>query len=137
MEKFVEKALENHKRGFNCAQAVACAYCDEVGMDENIIFKMAEGFGAGMGGLQCTCGALSGAIMLAGLKQSSGDVNNPTTKASTYKLSKEMVEEFREKNTSVVCRDLKGLDTKVVLRSCDGCIEDAARIAYNVLFREE
>lgn len=135
MEKFVEKALENHKRGFNCAQAVACAYCDEVGMDENIIFKMAEGFGAGMGGLQCTCGALSGAIMLAGLKQSSGDVNNPTTKASTYKLSKEMVEEFREKNTSVVCRDLKGLDTKVVLRSCDGCIEDAARIAYNVLFK--
>lgn len=135
MEEFVEKALEYHKKGFNCAQAVACAYSEEVGMDENIIFKMAEGFGAGMGGLQCTCGALSGAIMLAGLKQSSGDVNNPTTKGSTYKLSKQMVEEFREKNTSVICRDLKGLDTNVVLRSCDGCIEDAARIAYNVLFK--
>lgn len=135
MEKFVEKALENHKRGFNCAQAVACAYSNIVGVDENLIFKMAEGFGAGMGGFQCTCGALSGAIMLAGLKESSGDINNPSTKASTYKLSKEMVEEFREKNTSVVCRDLKGLDTKVVLRSCDGCIEDATRIAYNVLFK--
>ena len=81
------------------------------------------------------CGALSGAIMLAGLKESSGDVNNPTTKASTYKLSKEIVEEFREKNTSVICRELKGVDTNVVLRSCDGCIEDAARIAYNVLFK--
>ncbi|MCI7442072.1 MAG: C-GCAxxG-C-C family protein, partial [Clostridium sp.] len=43
--------------------------------------------------------------------------------------------EFREKNTSVICRELKGVDTNVVLRSCDGCIEDAARIAYNVLFK--
>ena len=127
--------MENHKKGFNCAQAVACAYSEEVGMDENTIFKMAEGFGAGMGGMQCTCGALSGAIMLAGLKESSGDINNPTTKAGTYKLAKEMVEEFREKNTSVICKELKGIDTKVVLRSCDGCIEDAARIAYNVLFK--
>ena len=123
-EKFIEKALENHMKGFNCAQAVACAYSEVVGMDENTIFRM-----------QCTCGALSGAIMLAGLKESSGDVNNPTTKASTYKLSKEIVEEFREKNTSVICRELKGVDTNVVLRSCDGCIEDAARIAYNVLFK--
>lgn len=134
-EKFIEKALENHMKGFNCAQAVACAYSEVVGMDENTIFKMAEGFGLGMGGMQCTCGALSGAIMLAGLKESSGDINNPTTKASTYKLSKEIVEEFREKNTSVICRELKGVDTNVVLRSCDGCIEDAARIAYNVLFK--
>ncbi len=134
-EKFIEKALENHMKGFNCAQAVACAYSEVVGMDENTIFKMAEGFGLGMGGMQCTCGALSGAIMLAGLKESSGDINNPTTKASTYKLSKEIVEEFREKNTSAICRELKGVDTNVVLRSCDGCIEDAARIAYNVLFK--
>ena len=134
-EKFIEKALENHMKGFNCAQAVACAYSEVVGMDENTIFKMAEGFGLGMGGMQCTCGALSGAIMLAGLKERSGDVNSPTTKASTYKLSKEIVEEFREKNTSVICRELKGVDTNFVLRSCNGCIEDAARIAYNVLFK--
>lgn len=136
MEKHVKKALENHEKGYNCAQAVACAYSKELGMDENLVFKLAEGFGAGMGGLQCTCGALSGAIMLAGLKESSGDINNPTTKGKTYKLSKEMVEEFREKNTSVICRDLKGLDTKVVLRSCDGCIEDATKIAHRVLFQK-
>ena len=33
----VRKALENHKKGYNCAQAVACTYCDVVGMDEKTI----------------------------------------------------------------------------------------------------
>lgn len=135
MEERIEKALENHSKGYNCAQAVACAFCDLVSMDENTLFKITEGFGAGMGGMQCTCGAISGAIALAGLKESSGDTANPTTKGKTYKLSKEIVEEFREKNSSVICRELKGIDTNKVLRSCDGCIEDAAKIAYKVLFK--
>ncbi|MGN9136274.1 C-GCAxxG-C-C family protein [Clostridium sp. HCP1S3_B4] len=135
MEERIEKALENHSKGYNCAQAVACAFCDLVSMDENTLFKITEGFGAGMGGMQCTCGAISGAIALAGLKESSGDTDNPTTKGKTYKLSKEIVEEFREKNSSVICRELKGIDTNKVLRSCDGCIEDAAKIAYKVLFK--
>ena len=40
-----------------------------------------------------------------------------------------MTEAFRTKNQSVICRELKGVDTGTVLRSCDGCIEDAVRIA--------
>ena len=135
MEERIEKALENHSKGYNCAQAVACAFCDLVSMDEKTLFKITEGFGAGMGGMQCTCGAISGAIALVGLKESSGDTDNPTTKGKTYKLSKEIVEEFREKNSSVICRELKGIDTNKMLRSCDGCIEDAAKIAYKVLFK--
>ena len=49
MEERIEKALENHSKGYNCAQAVACAFCDLVSMDENTLFKITEGFGAGMG----------------------------------------------------------------------------------------
>lgn len=46
MESRVEKTIELHRKGYNCAQAVACAYCDLVGVDEETMFKMAEGFGA-------------------------------------------------------------------------------------------
>ena len=106
MEERVKRALDNHSKGYNCAQAVACAFSDVVSVDEDTLFKITEGFGAGLGGMQCTCGAVSGAIVLAGLKTSSGDTNNPTTKGKTYKLSKEIVEEFREKNSSVICREL-------------------------------
>lgn len=133
MSNRVEKALENHKNGMNCCQAVVCAFADEVGVDENMLFKASEGFGAGMGGMECTCGAVSGAVMVAGMTSSSGDVERPVTKGATYKLSKQIVSDFEEKNGSVICKELKGLKTQKVLRSCPGCIEDAARITEQVL----
>ena len=136
MESRIQKTLENHKKGYNCAQAVACAYCDLVGVDEATMFKAAEAFGAGMGGMTTTCGAVSGAVLLAGFKNSDGEFQNPKTKKGSYALSKEIVAAFREKNTTVICRELKGVETKKVLCSCDGCIEDAAAIAEQVLFGE-
>lgn len=132
MSDRVEKALELHKKGYNCAQAVACAYCDLFNMDEQTAFKAAEGYGAGMGGMQATCGAVSGAVMLAGLKNSSGDVSD-RTKGSTYKISRKIVADFEQKNGSTLCKELKGIETKKVLRSCDGCIEDASRLVEQIL----
>lgn len=132
MSDQVARALENHKKGMNCCQAVACAFSQEVGVDEQILFKAGEGFGAGMGGMECTCGAVSGAVLLAGMKNSSGDAASPT-KGKTYQLSKAIVRDFEEKNGSVICKELKGVETKKVLRSCDGCIEDAVRIVQKVL----
>lgn len=133
MSSRVEKALENHKKGYNCCQAVACAYADLAGADENLIFAAGEGFGAGMGGMQCTCGAVSGACMAAGLLNSSRDTEKPVTKGNTYRLTKAISRAFQEKSGSVVCKDLKGIETKKVLRSCDGCIEDAAEILETVM----
>ena len=66
-----QRAQELHGKGYNCAQSVACAYCDLVGLDEQTAYKMAEGFGLGMGVMDM-CGALSGAFMLAGVKGSAG-----------------------------------------------------------------
>lgn len=129
----IQKALENHKKGMNCCQAVACAFADALDADENLVFAMGEGFGAGMGGMECTCGAVSGAVLLAGLKNSSRDAGNPVTKGKTYQLSKEIVKEFRKKNGSVICKDLKGVGTGKILRSCDGCIEDAAGLVQQFL----
>ena len=63
-------------------------------------------------------------------------LENPRTKGGSYRLSKQIVEEFQKKNTTVVCKELKGVETKQALRSCDGCIEDAAAIAERILFAE-
>ena len=128
----VEKALERHSRGYNCCQAVACSFADTLGYSEDEVFRMGEGFGAGMGGMQCTCGAVSGAVMAAGMKNSSGK-DQPGSKGQTYKLSGALAEKFREKNGSVICCELKGLTGGQVLRSCNGCIEDAVRLAEEVL----
>ncbi len=133
MSSRVENALENHGKGYNCCQAVACAYADLAGVDENLIFAAGEGFGAGMGGMQCTCGAVSGACMVAGLLKSSRNTEEPVTKGGTYRITKEIAQAFKDKNGSVICKDLKGIETKKVLRSCDGCIEDAAKILEQVM----
>ena len=128
-----ELAINLHDKKYNCAQAVACAFAEEVGVDMQTLFKACEGFGLGMGGMNGTCGAISGAVMLAGFKNSDGDIDNPGTKASTYQLSKAILEKFEEKNNATRCRDLKGVDTGNVLRSCPGCIEDAVEIVQEVL----
>lgn len=137
MESRVEKATERHQKGYNCAQAVACTYCDLVGMDEETMFKVTEGMGAGMGNMEGTCGAVSGAVALAGMLQSCGNLDAPSSKGATYKLSRAILNEFKAENGSVICKDLKGVETGKVLRSCPDCIKDAARLAEKVLFVEK
>ncbi len=127
-----ELAVDLHHKKFNCAQAVACAFANVMGYDPNTVFKMAEAFGGGMG-TQGTCGAVSGMAMVIGMKESDGDLDNPSTKAQSYKLMREATQMFLAKNKSVICREIKGMDGGPVLRSCDGCIEDAAAILDELL----
>lgn len=129
----IELAIKNHENGYNCAQAVACAFSDVVAVDETLLFQMTEGMGLGMGCLSGTCGAVNGAVAILGLHNSTGNLESPDSKADTYKLSKELVRTFEEKNHSIVCKDLKGIETKEVLRSCPGCVADAAEILQNIL----
>ena len=79
MTERAKLAQDFHNQGYNCAQAVVCAYCDLVGLDRETAYKMAEGFGFGMGCMEM-CGALSGAFMLAGMKNSAGLDQPGTTK---------------------------------------------------------
>lgn len=137
METRIEETIKKHDKGYNCAQAVACTYCDYVGVEEEVMFKMTEALGLGMGGMEGTCGAVTGACVLAGMKRSSGNLEKPNTKAESYKLSREIVKAFQEKNKSVVCKELKGVETGIVLRPCADCIKDAAEIVEQVLFADK
>lgn len=130
--KYVLNARALRAKGYNCAQAVACAFIDEVPVDEKTLFAIMEGFGGGMGGKDATCGAVSGAVAIASLLSSKGDVASGT-KAATYALASSMVSSFLEQNQSLVCKTLLGKENGVVLRDCELCIEDAVRLAESVL----
>lgn len=127
-----ELAVELHQKRFNCAQAVACAFSDVTEYDRAAIFKMSEAFGGGMGA-QNTCGAVSAMAMVIGMKASDGNMDQPATKAQCYRLMKKATQMFEEKNKSTICREIKGLTGGPVLRSCDGCIEDAVSILEELL----
>ncbi|MDD7219702.1 MAG: C-GCAxxG-C-C family protein [Clostridia bacterium] len=137
MKSRIEETMKRHDKGYNCAQSVACTYCDLAGIDEETMFRLTEGLGAGMGNMEGTCGAVSGACVLAGMKRSSGNLTKPDSKGSTYGLSKEILNEFKSQNGSVICKELKGINTGKALRSCADCIKDAAEITEKVVFDGE
>lgn len=129
-----QRAIELHGQGCNCAQSVALALSDLIGMDEDDLFRVMEGFGGGMGGFSETCGAISGGVAVIGLKTSAG-VDVKKSKGATYKVARRLARSFREANGSTLCSDLKGLTTadRTPLRSCDGCIEDAVELTCRLL----
>lgn len=110
---------------------------DLVGLDEVTMFKLTDGMGGGMGGMEGTCGAVTGACLVASMKASSGNLEKPDSKAATYKLSREITRQFKEQNGSVTCKEIKGVETGKVLRVCRDCIRDAAALVEKIVFSED
>ena len=128
MSERINLADELHRKGYSCSQSVAVACADLVDVPKEFLFKAAEGFGAGMGTGDGVCGALTGGLLIAGLKNSTGNLDNPKSKAATMKISREMLTSFREKCGSIICRELKGVDTGKMLCSCPDCIKHSVEI---------
>ena len=126
-------AMEYHNRGFNCAQAVALPFCEEMGLDAATVKRATEGFGAGMGGRTQTCGALSGAVFTAGML--CADPENPASKTDTYKLCAKMSEQFVTACGSGVCAVIKGLTGGEMLCSCNACIACGVKLVEEIIQR--
>lgn len=120
-----ELATKKQSEGYNCAQAVLCAFCDVLNMSEDELFRISEAFGGGMGGTQGICGAVSSMVALAGLLTSKGIAALPATaKKQSYEAASALMAEFERKNKTLLCARIKGEG----LRSCAGCVEDAVNI---------
>ena len=97
--------------GFNCSQAVLSVFSERFGLDEKTTLRLACGFGAGMGRLQKTCGAVTGAYMVLGLQY--GSFNPDAIAAArelTYETVREFSKEFEKRNGSTVCMDIMDVD---------------------------
>jgi C_GCAxxG_C_C family probable redox protein len=104
-----EQAVERFRKGFNCSQAVLSSYSEQFGLDCEKAFKVATGFGGGMR-MGSTCGAVSGAFMVLGLKYGNTTAEDKEGKANTYKKVEEYIKRFKVRNDSVMCRELLGCD---------------------------
>ncbi len=100
------KARELFLKGYNCSQSVLGAFCEDLGLDLKTAMLISSSFGGGMGGLRETCGALSGAFMVIGLKHGYFTTDNPTDKAELYKKVRLAAEAFKEKYNTILCREL-------------------------------
>ncbi len=140
----VEKAVANFAAGFNCCQSVLAAYSEQFGLSEEYACKVAAGFGGGMRMAE-TCGALTGAFMVIGLKYGATDAADQDTKKKTNKIIKDMTKRFRQRNRFVKCKELlkanistpEGMkiatEKKLIKKMCPKMIRDAAELLEEIL----
>ncbi|MVX65353.1 C-GCAxxG-C-C family protein [Clostridium chromiireducens] len=150
MDNIRERAMELFKQGYNCSQSVFGVFCEECGIDLETALKLSSSFGGGMARLREVCGAVSGMFMVAGMKYGYSDPKDSLSKTEHYKRIQELAEQFKEKNNSIVCRDLLGLsaqkesyipeertDEYYKKRPCAEIVGDAAEIIYEYIKSHE
>lgn len=99
-------AKELFLSGYNCAQAVVIAYKDELGMDEEVLARLASSFGGGIAQLREVCGSVSGGALVLGLLKGYSEAGDLAAKRAHYKLVQSYAAKFREAAGSIVCREL-------------------------------
>lgn len=138
-----KQAITLFREGHSCSQAILCTYASRFGLENDIAYKIASGFGGGIGRTGKTCGTVSAAIMLIGLSQTGDD------KEHIYKLSQDFIDCFISKNASIECNELLGHDIRLVeerkiikeknLRDkvCVKAVFTASKILEEMLFPEK
>ena len=101
-----ERAAELFMEGYNCAQAVAVAFCDTVGLTADRAARMASSFGGGMGRMREVCGAVSGMLLIAGLLYGYETPGDDVSKKTHYARVQALAGRFREQAGSIVCREI-------------------------------
>ncbi|WP_413854347.1 C-GCAxxG-C-C family protein [Candidatus Ruminimicrobium bovinum] len=104
-----ENAVNLFKQGYNCCQAVFCAFCQDFGINLETGLKLASSFGGGMGGMREVCGAVSAMFMVLGLKYGYSVSDDVTLKKQHYNLIREAAKKFSEENGSIICKELLGI----------------------------
>ena len=145
MHTKADKAEALFVTGLSCAQSVAAAFCEDYGVDIATGLKIACGLGGGCG-LGELCGAISGGILIVGLKHGQFDLTDDKSKVNCRERRDEFLNSFINKHKATTCRDLLGFDIlteegekkyKNLLsdRAASPCVKfvmDAARMLENL-----
>jgi C_GCAxxG_C_C family probable redox protein len=135
-----ERAVALFKEGFNCSQAVLAAYGEQFELKQELALRVAGAFGGGMGRMGETCGAVTGAIMVLGMKFGSATAGDLKARENAYAVVREFVHRFKGRNVSVLCRDLLDCDIStpegikrakeegLIKKTCPKLVRDAAEI---------
>ena len=110
MNQTEENAISLFTSGLNCAQAVLTAYSEKLNIDKNLAINISCGFGGGMGRLQETCGAITGAFMVFSIYNGKKYVENSVKKIMSYSMIQDFNSKFLEIHGTSICRELLNCD---------------------------
>ena len=145
---YSDKAAENFRLGYNCAQSVFMTFAEEFGIDKETALKLSSSFGGGMGRLREVCGAVSSIFAIAGLKYGYTCNNNDEIKAEHYERIQNLANIFKQKYNTIICRELlelpEGADSPTPskrteeyyqTRPCEAFVRYAAKIIENEILK--
>jgi C_GCAxxG_C_C family probable redox protein len=140
-----DEAVALFQQGFSCSQAVLAVFAEDFGLDRDLAFRISQGFGAGIAYTDDICGAVSGAIMVIGLRYGRIKADDIAAKEKTYAVVTEFLREFEKRNGSVTCTGLLGSNLsdpqqvtevkkrKVVMARCPAFVRDAVEIVERLV----
>lgn len=140
-----ENASATFRKGYNCAQAVLSSFGEEFGLDPVMAYRVAAAFGGGMGHMGDTCGAVTGAFMVIGLKYGLTVADGSQSHWEAFSAVQEFAEEFKSRNGSIVCREILGFDISdrakfkeamkqgIPQKICPKLVRDAVEITESLL----
>jgi C_GCAxxG_C_C family probable redox protein len=140
-----EKALACFGEGYSCSQAVLSAFCEDFGLSAEMALRVAGAFGGGIARLGEACGAVTGGLMVIGLKYGITDAKDKQAKERTYEVADRFLQGFTAKYGSIKCRDLLGCEvgtesgmeearSKGLFKTlCPGFVQHAAGILETIV----
>jgi C_GCAxxG_C_C family probable redox protein len=140
-----EEAVQYFQQGFSCSQAVAAALSGPLGLEREKALKISQAFGGGLARMGLTCGAVTGALMIIGLKYGRTRPEDDEAREKTYRLVREFYRRFQEIHGSTICRELIGVDLNtpeghkqgeeraVFTELCPKFVSDAVTILEQIL----
>lgn len=145
MKNKESQALTTFRSGSNCAQAVLSSFTKDLGVDSDLALKLTTGFGAGMGRLQETCGAATGAFMVLGLHSAQKNISDEKAKEKTIDLIQAFDKEFKQIHGTINCKLLLNCnlkteegqkhyqDKKLSNSVCEKCVQNAVSIVQELI----
>ncbi len=140
-----ELAAAHFAESYSCSQSLLLAYAPRLGIEPGMAARIAAPFGGGIAHMGWTCGAVTGALMVIGLRCGHEAAGDRETRERTHAVAGEFISLFDARNGSVVCRELLGhnVSTPEEMASamaegafescCPNLVRDAAEIVGNVL----
>ena len=109
-ESAKQRAQTFFEEGYNCSQSVFLAFADRYGFSQELAARMSASFGGGVGRLREVCGAVSGMALVCGLECGATEGADQEGKAANYEQMQALAARFQERNGSLICRELLGIE---------------------------
>ncbi len=144
----VRASMQYFRERFACAPSILAAFGEAEGLPKETAFKIACGLAAGCARTGQTCGAVTGAYLVLGLKYGKAVVGDDEAKEHTFSLVREFNERFLKQYPSINCTELLGVDMgtaeglrkareeKIIENICPYIVKFTAEILYDIIKEE-